>query len=371
MIGSCSPWLTDDELKLKPVRTVVIGCSRLLGLVCTLVTMLAVCDETNAASQTQEAIRNTSEKVVKIFGAGGLKGLYSYGSGFLFSSEGHIATVWSTALDSPQITVILHDGRRYYAKLLGAETKLDMAILKIEATGLPHFDLEGLSSAGPGTRILGFSNMFKVATGNEQVSVLHGTIAARAPLVARRGVFDAPFNGMVYVIDSTTNNPGAGGGVITSLDGRLLGMIGKELRNTKTNIWMNYAIPIEDLAPALKEAVLGGNAIRPMTTGEDEAEGAALLPKFVPEDLGIVLLPDVVAKTPPYVELVLPDSPAMAAGIEPGDLILFIGSELVPSCRALKEQLPKLESGTLVPVVVRRRDALVSVQIEVPAARNR
>ena len=73
--------------------------------------------------------------------------------------------------------------------------------------------------------------MFKVATGDEQVSVLHGVIAARTKLTARRGNYETPYNGPVYVVDAITNNPGSGGGVLTTADGVLLGMIGKELRN--------------------------------------------------------------------------------------------------------------------------------------------
>src|SRR4029079_4059987 len=138
----------------------------------------------------------------------------------------------------------LHDGRKFEGKIVGFEPQLDLAVLKIDSDDLPCFDLEEVTAAPVGTRVLAYSNMFKVATGDEQVSVLHGVIAARTKLSARRGNYETPYNGPVYVVDAITNNPGSGGGVLTTTDGVLLGMIGKELRNTQTNTWIKYATTI-------------------------------------------------------------------------------------------------------------------------------
>ena len=95
----------------------------------------------------------------------------------------------------------------------------------------------------PGTNVLAFSNQFQIATRDEPMSIQRGVIAAHSKLVGRIGVFEASYRGNVYVIDAITNNPGAGGGVITTRKGELIAMIGKELRNELTNTWINYAIP--------------------------------------------------------------------------------------------------------------------------------
>src|SRR5262245_36115917 len=101
--------------------------------------------------------------MVKIFGAGGLRGLESYQTGFLISAAGHVLTVWSYVLDSDVITVILDDGRKFDSKLVGADPRLEIAILKIEAADLPHFELREAVEGQPGTRVLAFSNLFGVA----------------------------------------------------------------------------------------------------------------------------------------------------------------------------------------------------------------
>ena len=209
------------------------------------------------AQSSRDSIASVSPKVVKIFGAGGGQKLHSYGSGFLVSSTGYIVTVWSHILDGEIVAVVLHDGRRFEGKIVGAEPPLDMAVLKIEAEGLPYFDLEQSVSVGPGTRVLAFSNVFKVATGDEQVTVMHGVIAAKTSLAARRGIFESPYNGLIYVVDAITNNSGAAGGVLTTWDGRLLGMLGKELRNSQTNTWLNYVMPISELKTTVEEIVSG------------------------------------------------------------------------------------------------------------------
>src|SRR5690606_9822860 len=84
----------------------------------------------SASAQTmRDAIEDVQPKLVKIYGAGGYKNLESYGSGFVVSPDGFIATVWSHLLDAAVITVVLDDGRRFEAELIGAEPRLELAVL--------------------------------------------------------------------------------------------------------------------------------------------------------------------------------------------------------------------------------------------------
>ena len=312
------------------------------------------------AADRERTIDHASRRMVKIFGAGGLKGLYSYSTGFLVSPQGHIVTVWSHVLDDQSVTINLADGRKFEAKILGAEPQLDLAVLKIEADDLPYFDLEEAGAAGAGSRVLAFSNMFKVATGDEPVSVLHGVIAARTKLTARRGAYETPYNGPVYVVDAVTNNPGAGGGIITTTDGVLLGMIGKELRNTQTNTWINYAIPIGELKTSIGEIISGKFVAR-----SEKSEELVNPKRYAPLDFGLVIVPDVLFRTPAFIDAVVPHSPAALAGIRANDLVLFVNDELVQSCRQFKDDLGRLEAGDVLKLVLRRGNALIPVELSV------
>ena len=97
--------------------------------------------QAQASPSFAAVVRGVQPKIVKIYGAGGFRGLEPYQSGFLISPEGHVLTVWSYVLDTEFITVTLDDGRKFEAKLLGADPRLELALLKIEAADLPYFDL--------------------------------------------------------------------------------------------------------------------------------------------------------------------------------------------------------------------------------------
>src|SRR5262249_48335498 len=98
-----------------------------------------------------DVIADVQPKIVKIYGAGGLAGLEPYQSGSLISRDGYVLTAWSHVLDTDYITVTLDDGRKYEAKLLGADPRLEVAVLKIDATGLPAFDLAAAAPVAAGT----------------------------------------------------------------------------------------------------------------------------------------------------------------------------------------------------------------------------
>lgn len=316
---------------------------------------------TTAAETLPETIAEVQPKVVKLFGAGGLRNLAAYGTGLSVSPEGHIVTVWSHLLDNDVVTVVLWDGRRFYGKLVGADSAHDVAVIKIEAEGLPHFDLNDAASAGPGARVLAFSNMFKVATGDEPASVQAGVIAAVTDLSARRGRYEVPYHGPVYVVDAVTNNPGSAGGALTTRDGRLLGMIGRELMNSDTNTWLNYSVPISEIRSVVEDIISGTyRQPDPLASTEDNSGSVRLA------DLGLILVPDVVYRTPAYVDAVLPDSPAAKLGLAPDDLIVFANGELVHSIRAFHEVLTRLMPGDDLTLVIRRDDSLKTLTLRIP-----
>ena len=305
-------------------------------------------------------IAETLPKIVKLYGAGGYRGLESYGTGFLISADGLIATSWSTLLDADPITAVLDDGRRFTAELVGVDSTLGLALLKVDPGGaaLPYFDLAESSEAEPGDRILAFSNMFRVAAGDEPVSVMHGSIIAHATLDARHGRYNISFDEPVYIIDAVTNNPGAAGGVIVSIDGSLLGMIGRELRGTDTETWINYALTAPVLRTRLQE-MIQGNA--PADSLAEETMGERR-----PVELGLVLVPNVTTRTPAYVTDVLSDSVARNAGFEREDLILFTDGRPTRSIDDFAQQLSRAQPGDRLTIIIRRDGRLETLELQVP-----
>ena len=238
--------------------------------------------------------RQVQPKVVKLYGAGGLRGLEAYQSGMLISGKGHVLTVWSYVLDADEVTVVLNDGRHFSAKYVASDPLTEIALLKFDAgeEEVPHFDLSAAVKAEPGARVLAFSNLFGIAVGNEPVSMLHGVVSSVAPLEARRGAFATNYRGDVYVVDAAANNPGAAGGALTDARGRLLGMLGKELRSNLSGTWLNYALPVSAFAPTVDDMVAGRFTPTELSEVDKPANPLSMAA------LGIVLVPDVVAHAP-------------------------------------------------------------------------
>src|SRR6478609_4578745 len=113
-----------------------------------------------AQASLSDVVAQTEPKIVKVFGAGGLRGLEAYQSGFLISGEGHILTAWSYVLDSDVVTVYLNDGRKLSAEVLGMDPRSEIAVLKIDGQDLPHFELEKAVTLKSSAKVLAFSNMF-------------------------------------------------------------------------------------------------------------------------------------------------------------------------------------------------------------------
>jgi S1-C subfamily serine protease len=306
-----------------------------------------------------DVVAAVQPKMVKIYGAGGLRGLEAYQSGCLISPQGHVLTAWSYVLDTDFITVTLADGRRFQGQLVGADPRIEIAILQVPVEDVPHFSLEQAQSVDVGDRILAFSNLFGVAMGDEPASVQHGNVSIKTQLSARRGAFQTPYDGPVYVIDAMTNNPGAAGGALTNLRGELTGILGKELRNSLNNTWLNYAVPVDQLTDSV-EAILAGK-ILPRSV--DDAGQKPARPWTLAQ-LGLRLVPNVLSKTPPFVDAIVSGSPAAQAGIQPDDLILFINGRVASSSRNLADELALIDRIDPISLTLQRGINLLEVTVE-------
>jgi S1-C subfamily serine protease len=311
------------------------------------------------APASADVYSDVQPKIVKIYGAGGFRGMAAYQSGMLISADGHILTVFSHVLDTDYITVVLADGRKFEAKLLGADPRMEIAVLKIAAADLPHFDLSKAVLGRAAENVLAFSNLFNVAIGDEPASVQHGVISVLTKLEARQGVYETPYRGPVYVLDVKTNNPGAGGGALVTRRGELLGMLGKELKNAMNSTYLNYAIPTSAMQESI-ESIKAGK----MVARRDEDPRTKPRRSLTLDALGVVLVPDVLERTPPYVEQVRDGSPAEKAGVRPDDLIVLLGDQLVQSCKFLRGDLEYIDYQDPVRLMLLRGQELIDVTLQ-------
>ncbi|MDR3199524.1 MAG: trypsin-like peptidase domain-containing protein [Planctomycetaceae bacterium] len=300
-------------------------------------------------------ITETLPKIVKIYGAGNTPGMHGYQTGIVVSPDGCILTAITSALQADPVRVVLDSGRKFEAQLVAADPVMELALLKISATDLPYFSLQNNSSSVPdpqiGDPVFAVSNPFNIAEGNEPATVQRGFIAAKTTLRARRGVFETPYQGAIFVVDITTNNPGScGGALISAENGNLLGILGKELRNKENNSWLNYAIPVSAFRDKVNEMIV--------QTKESAAKSEIVSPQLVmpkaiepereliPEDTirlfqnwGFLLVSPVSGRTPPFIDSVRSGSEAAQLGLLPDDLIVMVNNHLTPSLSAVEYQI--------------------------------
>ncbi len=351
-----------------------------------------------AADPFADTVENANKKLVKVFGAGGFSRLNNYGTGILISSDGHILTVASQLLDTSELVVHMYDGQRLKAQVIVTEPLLDVALIKIRLDGKKidednglnlekgkgYFDFDAAVKRGPaapGDWVLAMTNTFEIALRDEPLSVQRGVVSAYTKMAGRRGIFEFPYSGDVYVVDAITNNPGAAGGALLDKKGELLGIIGRELKNSLTETWMNYAIPIVGKTEFKEKVTVKDKDGKDV---EEEKTSTVSVPEFVTLALqgkykqkkreefigqggyhGIIFVPNILERTPAYVEDVAPGSPADKAGLRPDDLVSFIDGEPIISIKALDEYMKKhTRPGMKVRFEVRRGEALQTVEVE-------
>ena len=312
--------------------------------------------DANVVINNETLIATSQEKVVKLYGAGGARGLESYQTGIIVGNSGHILTSWSTVLDVAKVRVVSFDGRRLDATMVGMDPQNELALLKLEDAGLVGFDLTKAAQASTGQRVFAISNLFGIAAGNESCSAQKGVIMASTPLTTRRGKTKSLYQGRVYVLDVMTNNPGASGGALIDLQGQLVGILGKEIRDEQAGIWLNYALPM-DVVKSTVDRILSGN-----TTAQASGLKSVAQPHRI-NDLGITLIPDVLSKTPPFIDQVREGSIAQRSGMQTNDLILLLNDQRADSRKSLEKMLATINRADSFYVLVQRGQELIRIHV--------
>lgn len=307
------------------------------------------------------AWRDSLSKVVKLYGAGGLAGLEAYQTGLLVGESGIVLTPNTSVLEQGEVTVVLNDGRRFSGVVAGADPVSDLAVVTIDTgeSALPCFDLEAAPPATPGQSVRVLANVFGIATGDEPVTVMHAVVAAIAPMQAERRPFESSAEPTVLLLDAVTSNPGSAGGAVVDTRGRLIGMLGRERRSRVTGAWLSYATPAADLTAPLQRVLQGQTTASAAGTPTPRID---LLERF-----GFTLTPDIVPRTPPYVDYVEPASPAAEAGLRVDDLLVSLGGVVTGSAAEARRVLATRRDQPMIELLVQRGDKLVDLTLEAAA----
>ncbi len=274
---------------------------------------------------------------------GGPERIASLGSGVVATSNGYILTNNHVVQAADEIAVALSDGRQFDARLVGADPESDLALLKVEASGLPVITFGRADSLKVGDIVLAIGNPFDVGQ-----TVTMGIVSA----LGRSNLGINTFENFIQT--DAAINQGNSGGALVDTQGNLVGINSAIFSRTGGSIGIGFAIPSTLVRQVMDELIRSGKVTRGYFGVEPEdvtPETAELLKLGRPD--GVVL------------KGVQRASPAGRAGLEPGDVILTINGQKVTNSRSMLNQIAQLPPGSSATVRIARagKDLEVPVQV--------
>ncbi len=321
------------------------------------------------ALTAHEVFARAAPAVVKLYGAS-VGRQQGYGTGVLISPDGLILTNLSVMLAGRSIRAVLHDGTTHEAELVRRDDARKLALLRIKASHLPHLAPHSSDGLQTGDAVFALGNWFKIAEGDESVSLTRGVFSFKATIDARRLAQEYDYPGPVLVYDAITANPGAAGGPLLDADGKLVGLVGLIVEAAATNTRVNHAIPGEDMIAFLGQGSShkdGAAAPGPDSIGESNRPHSTGAPPTGEPYIGITLSKIGYRQTWAFVERVRRDSPADRAGIRPDDLIIAVDGRRIADAADYSKHVATLTPGQRVPFTLKRGTEIVTVEVVVSA----
>ncbi len=283
----------------------------------------------------------------------------SLGSGFIISRDGYILTNAHLVEDADEVTVRLTDKREFKAKVVGADKRSDVAVLKISATDLPIVSIGDSSKLEVGEWVVAIGSPFGFTN-----SVSQGIVSAKGRSLPGEKI-------VPFIQTDVPINPGNSGGPLFNMNGEVVGVNSQIYSRSGGYMGLSFAIPI-DLAMKVKDELLKHGAVRRGRLGvsiQDVTQEHAR--SF-----------DLAKASGALITWVEKEGPADRAGLEIGDIILkFDGKDLASAddlVRAVAEAAPgssvKLQiwrNGTAREVTVKLGEAEIdrAAQAERPQAK--
>ncbi len=265
-----------------------------------------------------------------------------YGSGVIFDPNGWIVTNEHVVEGAAALTVTLEDGSRYPGRVYGTDTLTDLAIVKIDATGLPTAPIGDSGSAKVGQLAIAIGSPLGTYTN----SVTAGIISAFGRTIE---VQDGTVIRNLIQTDAAIN-PGNSGGALLDSGGNVIG-INTAVARTAEGI--GFAIPINIARPIMQQALAGQELARPWIGIRYVAITKSIAAQSsLPVERGAwVTAQDAQGR---QVDPIVPGSPAAAAGLRAGDIILAVdGAEIGPDS-PLDDILTQYAPGRTVALLVLR-----------------
>jgi len=274
------------------------------------------------------------------------------GSGFIISASGLVLTNKHVVSDTEaEYTVFTNDGKKYPAQVLARDPVQDLAVLKIDASGLPTLTLSDSDNIQVGQIAVAIGN----ALGEFRNTVNVGVVSGIGRTVTASGAGTSETLQNVIQTDASIN-PGNSGGPLLNLNGEVIGINTAVVSGAQS---IGFAIPINQAKRDINDAITKGKIITPYLGVRYLTITPALQEeKKLAFDYGVL-----VAKGDKGEVAIVKDSPADKAGIKEGDIILEFGQKKVDKNNQLASLVILYSVGDVVPVKIWRNGQTITVNV--------
>ncbi len=276
------------------------------------------------------------------------------GSGFIVSPDGYILTNNHVVQGADRVIVRLYDNREFTATTVGTDPSTDVAVIKIQTTGLPTVRMGDADSTKIGNWVLAIGNPLGEAF---TFTVTAGIVSAKGRLLS--GLNQSRYAIQDFIQTDAAINPGNSGGPLVNVRGEVIGINSAIASETGYYAGYGFAIPINLARTVMTQLIATGHveravigvSIRPITP--EDAEDAKLT------DIHGVVVNDYSGD----------DSPAKRAGIQAGDVIVAVDGQSIESVAQLQQRVGFKKPGETVQVsVVRSGGVRKTIPVRLVAA---
>jgi serine protease DegQ len=247
----------------------------------------------------------------------------SLGSGVIVSSDGYILTNYHVIEAADEIEVVLADGRKAAAKLVGSDPETDLAVVKINLDRLPAIVLGHADQAKVGDVVLAIGNPFGVGQ-----TVTMGIISA----LGRNNLHINHFENFIQT--DAAINFGNSGGALIDTNGNLLGINSAIYSQTGGSVGIGFAIPVSTAKTVMESIIKSGHVVRGWIGVESQEITPELAQSFgLQRDSGAIIAG------------VVRNGPADKAGMKPGDILVAVEGKPVRDTTEMLNLIAQLEPG--------------------------
>jgi serine protease Do len=298
--------------------------------------------EEGAQFQSPFGDNDPFQQFFKQFGGQGRHTVRSMGSGFIINPAGYIVTNNHVVEGASEIQVKIGDGRELPGKVVGRDPRTDLALLKVDASGLPVIPLGDSSELQVGEQVMAIGNPFGL-----ERTVTTGIVSATGRVIGQ-GPYDD------FIQTDASINPGNSGGPLINARGQAVGINAAIFSQSGGSVGIGFAIPINQAKSVVTQLAASGKVTRGWL--------GVMIQPLTPE---LAKGFKVTTGTGALVASVQDDSPAAHAGIKAGDVITEYDGQSVARASDLSRLVAATAVGRQVPITIVREGKPARLDVKI------